>query len=70
MPDQVQNRASLPGVVSRIQKLRPSLQTPDGPVAGPVPTEPSGLRSAAFHNETLSPPYGASPSDCRTRFCK
>jgi hypothetical protein len=40
-------------VCSAIQKLSPSLQAPLGLVLAPVLTEPSGLKSAAFHSETL-----------------
>src|SRR6185369_4072183 len=36
-----------------IQKLRPSLQAPFGKLFAPVLTKPSGVRSAAFHSETL-----------------
>jgi hypothetical protein len=44
-----------PAPFNAIQKLRPSLQAPIGVVVAPVLTEPSGVRSAAFHSETLSP---------------
>jgi hypothetical protein len=37
------------------QKLMPSLQAPRGRVFVPVANEPSGVRSVAFHNDTLSP---------------
>ena len=40
---------------SVIQKFRPSLHAPAGQVAAPVEKVPSGVRSAAFHNETLLP---------------
>ena len=39
-----------------IQKLIPSLHAPLGAVPGPVPKEPSGVRSAAFQSETLLAP--------------
>lgn len=41
--------------LNAIQKLRPSLQAPSGPVAEPVLNEPSGVKSVAFHSETLLP---------------
>ena len=55
-PCHTQNRASLPLGLSLevIQKLRPSLQAPIGTAKDGL-TEPSGVRSAAFHSETLFP---------------
>src|SRR5438552_14967472 len=38
-----------------IQKLRPSLVAPKGPVLAPVEKEARGVRSAAFRRETLLP---------------
>src|SRR4030095_9178521 len=48
-----QNRASKSAPASAIQKLRPSLQAPNGWVSAAVLTEPRGVKSVAFHSETL-----------------
>jgi hypothetical protein len=55
LPAAAQNRASFPVWFNVIQKLRPSLHAPAGVLLAPVLTEPRGLRSAAFHSDTLSP---------------
>jgi hypothetical protein len=43
----------MPGLPEAIQKLRPSLQAPQGNVPDPMEKVPNGDRSAAFHTETL-----------------
>src|SRR5947207_9598273 len=50
-----QKRASLSAPLRVIQKFKPSLHAPNGPESAPVEKEPSGVRSAAFHKDTLLP---------------
>ena len=52
----IQNLASLSVPDNAIQKFSPSLHAPNGIAPVPAGNVPIGVRSDAFHNDTLRPP--------------